>query len=137
MDQHVASAAFGQPQRGIAPAFDPLGEGRALGRGHRVHRRPHAELAELHVQTPVANTGRYYGELIRSGAAKTRCALVPGEPRAISPLTAMPILFLIVLIDLIGFGLVIPLLPFYAERFAATPQEVTVLMATFSAMQTV
>jgi len=49
----------------------------------------------------------------------------------------MPILFLIVLIDLIGFGLVIPLLPFYAERFAATPQEVTVLMATFSAMQTV
>jgi MFS transporter, DHA1 family, tetracycline resistance protein len=48
----------------------------------------------------------------------------------------MPVLFLIVLIDLIGFGLVIPLLPFYAERFSATPQEVTVLMATFSAMQT-
>jgi len=48
----------------------------------------------------------------------------------------MPILFLIVLIDLIGFGLVIPLLPFYGERFAATPQEITVLMATYSAMQT-
>jgi MFS family permease len=47
----------------------------------------------------------------------------------------MPVLFLIVLIDLIGFGLVIPLLPFYGERFAATPQQVTVLMATFSAMQ--
>ncbi|HML10328.1 MAG TPA: MFS transporter [Stellaceae bacterium] len=47
----------------------------------------------------------------------------------------MPILFLIVLIDLIGFGLVIPLLPFYATRFSASPQEVTVLMATFSAMQ--
>src|SRR6266851_3622401 len=31
----------------------------------------------------------------------------------------MPILFLIVFIDLVGFGLVIPLLPFYAERFAA------------------
>ncbi|HWB48740.1 MAG TPA: MFS transporter [Stellaceae bacterium] len=47
----------------------------------------------------------------------------------------MPILFLIVLIDLIGFGLVIPLLPFYAERFSATPQEVTVLLAVYSAVQ--
>ena len=46
----------------------------------------------------------------------------------------MPILFLIVLVDLIGFGLVIPLLPFYAERFAASPQEVTALMAVFSLM---
>jgi MFS family permease len=46
----------------------------------------------------------------------------------------MPILFLIVLVDLIGFGLVIPLLPFYAERFSASPQQVTVLMAVFSLM---
>jgi MFS transporter, DHA1 family, tetracycline resistance protein len=46
----------------------------------------------------------------------------------------MPILFLIVVVDLIGFGLVIPLLPFYAERFAASPQEVTALMAVFSLM---
>ena len=46
----------------------------------------------------------------------------------------MPILFLVVLVDLIGFGLVIPLLPFYAERFAASPQEVTALMAVFSLM---
>ncbi|HTZ35783.1 MAG TPA: MFS transporter [Stellaceae bacterium] len=46
----------------------------------------------------------------------------------------MPVLFLIVLIDLIGFGLVIPLLPFYAERFAASPEQVTALMAVFSLM---
>ncbi|MBV9554695.1 MAG: MFS transporter [Alphaproteobacteria bacterium] len=46
----------------------------------------------------------------------------------------MAILFLIVLIDLIGFGLVIPLLPFYAKRFAASPEEVTTLMAVFSLM---
>lgn len=46
----------------------------------------------------------------------------------------MPILFLIVVIDLIGFGLVIPLLPFYAERYGASPEEVTVLMAIFSLM---
>src|SRR5690242_12676485 len=46
----------------------------------------------------------------------------------------MSILFLIVLIDLVGFGLVIPLLPFYATRFDATPQQVTILMAVFSLM---
>jgi len=46
----------------------------------------------------------------------------------------MPILFLIVFIDLVGFGLVIPLLPFYAERFAASPLEMTTLFATYSLM---
>ncbi|HEX3864445.1 MAG TPA: MFS transporter [Stellaceae bacterium] len=46
----------------------------------------------------------------------------------------MPILFLIVFIDLVGFGLVIPLMPFYAQRFAATPPEMTMLFATFSLM---
>jgi DHA1 family tetracycline resistance protein-like MFS transporter len=46
----------------------------------------------------------------------------------------MPILFLIVFIDLVGFGLVIPLLPFYAERFTASPLEMTMLFATFSLM---
>lgn len=46
----------------------------------------------------------------------------------------MPILFLVVLVDLIGFGLVIPLLPFYAARFAASPEQVTALMAVFSLM---
>jgi DHA1 family tetracycline resistance protein-like MFS transporter len=47
----------------------------------------------------------------------------------------MPTLFLIVFVDLVGFGLVIPLLPFYAVRFAASPQEVTLLLAVFSLMQ--
>ena len=47
----------------------------------------------------------------------------------------MPILFAIVLIDLIGFGIVIPLLPFYGIRFSASPFEVTLLMATYSLFQ--
>jgi len=46
----------------------------------------------------------------------------------------MPILFLIVFVDLVGFGLIIPLLPFYAERFGASPQLVTALLAVFSLM---
>jgi DHA1 family tetracycline resistance protein-like MFS transporter len=47
----------------------------------------------------------------------------------------VPILFLIVFVDLIGFGLVIPLLPYYAVRYAASPQEVTVLLAVYSLAQ--
>ena len=46
----------------------------------------------------------------------------------------MPTLFLIVFVDLVGFGLVIPLLPFYAERFTASPLAMTALFATFSLM---
>src|SRR5437868_5900625 len=49
----------------------------------------------------------------------------------------MPILFLIVFVDLVGFGLVIPLLPFYAVRFAAAPQAVTALLAMYSLAQLV
>ena len=47
----------------------------------------------------------------------------------------MPVLFLIVFVDLVGFGLVIPLLPFYGERFAASPEQVTILLAVFSLTQ--
>lgn len=47
----------------------------------------------------------------------------------------MSILFAIVLTDLIGFGIVIPLLPFYAEHFGASPNTVTLVMATYSAGQ--
>ena len=44
-------------------------------------------------------------------------------------------LFLVVLIDLIGFGIILPLLPFYAEHFQATPATVGLLMATYSFTQ--
>jgi len=49
----------------------------------------------------------------------------------------MPILFLIVFIDLVGFGLVIPLLPYYAVRFAASPLQMTLLFAVYSLMSMV
>lgn len=42
---------------------------------------------------------------------------------------------LTVLLDLLGFGLVIPLLSFYAESFEASPVEVTALMASYSIAQ--
>jgi DHA1 family tetracycline resistance protein-like MFS transporter len=50
----------------------------------------------------------------------------------VSPLT---ILFLTVFLDLVGFGIVIPLLPLYAERFGASPVAVTWLVAIYSLMQ--
>lgn len=49
----------------------------------------------------------------------------------------MTVLFAIVFIDLIGFGLVIPLLPFYAELHGASPELVTLAMASYSAAQLV
>ena len=47
----------------------------------------------------------------------------------------MATLFLIVFTDLVGFGLIIPLLPFYGEHFHASPAEVGLLMATYSLAQ--
>jgi DHA1 family tetracycline resistance protein-like MFS transporter len=47
------------------------------------------------------------------------------------------VIFVTVFIDLVGFGIVIPVLPFYAEgtRFGATPREVGLLFASYSIMQ--
>jgi DHA1 family tetracycline resistance protein-like MFS transporter len=45
------------------------------------------------------------------------------------------IIFLTVFIDLLGFGIVLPLLPRYGEHFEATGLVLGLLMASFSAMQ--
>jgi DHA1 family tetracycline resistance protein-like MFS transporter len=47
----------------------------------------------------------------------------------------MGILFFIVFIDLIGFGIMIPLQPYYGLHFHASPAEVTWLMACYSLAQ--
>lgn len=44
-------------------------------------------------------------------------------------------IFLTVLIDMIGFGLVIPILPLYALQFHATPAQIGLLFGSFSLMQ--
>lgn len=54
------------------------------------------------------------------------------EPFFTKPLL---IIFLTIFIDLVGFGIVIPLLPFFAEEFNATPVDIGLLMASFSLMQ--
>jgi len=47
------------------------------------------------------------------------------------------VIFVTVFIDLVGFGIVIPVLPYYAEgtKFGATPSQVGLLFASYSIMQ--
>src|SRR6478609_4332126 len=45
------------------------------------------------------------------------------------PLT---IIFLTIFVNLVGFGIIIPLLPFYAETFGASPLVIGLLFASFS-----
>lgn len=47
----------------------------------------------------------------------------------------MPALLLIVFVDLIGFGIVLPLQPFYAQAYGASPATVTLVAASYTAMQ--
>ena len=56
----------------------------------------------------------------------------PGEDRA-----ALGVIFLTVFLDLVGFGMILPLLPFYATHYGATPFLVGVLFASFSLAQAV
>jgi DHA1 family tetracycline resistance protein-like MFS transporter len=45
------------------------------------------------------------------------------------------VIFLTIFVNLIGFGIIIPLLPFYAETFGASPLVVGLLFASFSVCQ--
>src|SRR2546430_11446546 len=47
------------------------------------------------------------------------------------------IIFLTIFVNLIGFGIIIPLLPFYAETFGASPVVIGLLFAVFSVCQLV
>jgi MFS transporter, DHA1 family, tetracycline resistance protein len=53
------------------------------------------------------------------------------ERRALLPI------FLIVLVDILGMTIILPLLPFYAEEFGATPRQIGLLVATFAVCQLV
>jgi multidrug resistance protein len=50
-------------------------------------------------------------------------------------MSPLVIIFLTVFIDLLGFGIIIPLLPFYAESFGASALMVGLLGTSFSLMQ--
>jgi multidrug resistance protein len=54
---------------------------------------------------------------------------------AVDKRRALRIVFLTILLDLLGFGLIIPIQPFYAEHFGARPAVITLLGAAYSLMQ--
>ena len=49
--------------------------------------------------------------------------------------TALLTVFLVVLVDLMGFGIVLPLLPFYASKFEASPVVIGLLYSVYSFAQ--
>jgi DHA1 family tetracycline resistance protein-like MFS transporter len=49
----------------------------------------------------------------------------PGRP-------AMAVLLLVVFVNLVGFGILMPILPFYAQAFHAAPWQVTLMFTAFS-----
>ncbi len=47
------------------------------------------------------------------------------------------VIFLTIFVNLVGFGIIIPLLPFYAQTFGASPLAIGLLFASFSVSQLV
>lgn len=60
----------------------------------------------------------------------------PAQPSA-PPKAGLAIVYLTVFIDLLGFGIILPSLPFYAEEFGATGLWVGAMMTSYSAAQLV
>ncbi len=52
-------------------------------------------------------------------------------------MTPLAIIFLTLFVNLVGFGIIIPLLPFYAQTFGASPLTIGLLFASFSLSQLV
>ncbi|QOR66606.1 MFS transporter [Cytobacillus suaedae] len=48
---------------------------------------------------------------------------------------SLPILFLVMFLVMVGFGIIIPVIPFYAEELGASPTQLGLLMAVYSLMQ--
>src|SRR5688572_17535561 len=67
---------------------------------------------------PIASIVASTGERMQNDAAKQRSPLLP--------------MFLIVLIDVMGFTIVIPLLAYYAEEFGASPLVATLLVSVYA-----
>jgi DHA1 family tetracycline resistance protein-like MFS transporter len=62
---------------------------------------------------------------------------VPVAPKSFQSMKKSPLasILSIVFIDLIGFGMIIPILPLYAQRFQATEWQIGILLASYSFMQ--
>ena len=67
-----------------------------------------------------------------SMSAETASDAAPSPNRSRGTL---PTIFAVIVIDLIGFGVVLPILPYYAREYGAAPAVLGLLVATHAAMQ--
>jgi DHA1 family tetracycline resistance protein-like MFS transporter len=49
----------------------------------------------------------------------------------------LTVIFIIVFVDVLGFGLILPLLPYYADELGATPTVIGLLVASYAAAQAI
>lgn len=68
----------------------------------------------------------------RRGGARRRGRRAQGPPFLLSPLG---IVFTTVMIDLIGFGIVLPILPLWAEQFGGSPVQIGIITASYAVAQ--
>jgi DHA1 family tetracycline resistance protein-like MFS transporter len=66
---------------------------------------------------------------MRIGVGKAECQYMQNSK------SSLLILFSVVVLDLIGFGIVIPILPFYAESYGASATVLGFLLTSYAAMQ--
>ena len=59
----------------------------------------------------------------------------PGPVGARAPTPRLTVLFSVIIVDLIGFGIVVPILPFWAERYGASGAVLGLLLASHALMQ--
>ncbi len=67
-------------------------------------------------------------------SATTERLLTRAEIRG-SESIALSLILITVFVDLVGFGIILPLLPFYATSMGASPLDVGLIMASYSLMQ--
>jgi MFS transporter, DHA1 family, tetracycline resistance protein len=85
------------------------------------------------IVSSISSSCLYSFPMTESGALE----YAPPEADPQPPKGAISIIFLIVLMDLFGFGVIIPLLPFYAKEYAASDFQVGLLFSIYSACQLV
>jgi len=85
--------------------------------------------------------GSYVAKLYGKALIKPACGAVPppkiARPNELFPMRkpSLAIIFLTVFIDLIGFGLILPLLPIYSSHLGASGFVIGAIMASYSLMQ--
>ena len=83
---------------------------------------------------------QYMGVQLRFGLTNHEQALIISAARGLDATMKqnrrnMVILFFTLVVIMLGFGMIIPLVPFYIDRFGASGSELGLLMATFATMQ--